>query len=84
MKHLKLRTKVYGSFLSIFVMAIIIGGYAVYSNNRLGTMRDQMYEISDLSRYAEALLEAHHVWISNLATAFLFDEPFGGSLNPDT
>jgi len=81
---LKLRTRIVGGLLCIFVLAAVIGLGSFHTITRLSNIKIDAFQLTDLSDTANALVEAHHIWRYNLAWAFLYDRPFGGGLDPHT
>ena len=81
---LKLRTRIVGGLLLIFMLAVALGLFSIYTITTVNDIQQDIYLMTELSDTANALVEAHHVWRYNLAWAFLYDRPFGGGLNPHT
>ena len=82
--NMKLRTKIFGGFLSIFLLAVILGGFGLYTVTQVNNMQQEMQLLTELNDAVDDLVIAHHVWRYNLAYAFLFDGTFTGGLNPHT
>ena len=82
--RLKMRTKIIGSFLCIFMLSVIIAVFSFYTTIRLARMQGELNILVELNDEVYYLVEAHHMLQYLIARAFLFDEPFTGSLNPDT
>ncbi|MCL2217316.1 MAG: methyl-accepting chemotaxis protein [Defluviitaleaceae bacterium] len=81
---IKLRTKVVGGFLCVFLLAVVLGIFNFYTIRRMDNMYQQMYLLTELSDTSNNLVEAHHIWLRNLLFSFLYDRPFPGGLNPHT
>jgi len=81
---LKLRTRIVGGLLGVFMLTAVIGGGSFHTIRRADRMQQQVYRMTELSDTAERLVEAHHIWRYNLAWAFLYDRPFVGGLDPHT
>jgi len=81
---LKLRTKIVGGLMLIFMLAVAMGVFGVYTITTVNAMQSEIYMMTELSDTAERLVEAHHIWRYNLAWAFLYDRPFVGGLDPHT
>ena len=82
--RIKIRTKIFGGFLCIFVLAIMLGGYGVYTIIQTDRMNYELLRLTELNDTVNELVEAHRIWGYSLAWSFLFDEPFTGGLDPDT
>ena len=82
--HLKLKTKIAGGLLCIFMLTVIIGGGSWHSITRVRGIQEHINMLTELSDHANRMVEAHHVWRYNLAWAFMYDRHFPGGLNPHT
>ncbi|MCL2192397.1 MAG: methyl-accepting chemotaxis protein [Treponema sp.] len=82
--NLRLRTKIVGGLLCIFMLAAAIGGGSWYSVMRMRELKDHINMLTELSDYANRMVEAHHIWRYNLSWAFMYDRHFPGGLNPHT
>jgi len=82
--HLKLRTKIVGGLLCIFMLAATIGAGSWYSIIRMRNLKNHVNMLTELSDHANRMVEAHHIWRYNLAWAFMYDRHFPGGLNPHT
>ena len=81
---LKLRSRIVGALLFIFVLAATLGLYGYYITRSVNRMQYDIYMLTELSDTTNELVEAHHIWRYNLAWAFLYERPFTGGLNPHT
>jgi len=81
---LKLRTRIVGGLLCVFMLTVVIGVGSFHTITRVTNIKIDAFQLTELSDTANALVEAHHIWRYNLAWAFLYDRPFGGGLNPHT
>jgi len=81
---LKLRTRIVGGLLCVFMLAVVLGVYSVYTTTRISVMQEEIYMLTDLNDMAYRMVEAHHIWRYNLAWSFLYDRPFVGGLDPHT
>jgi len=82
--NLKLRTKIVGGLLCIFMLAVAIGAGGWHSVMRMRDLKGHVDMLTRLSDHANRMVEAHHVWRYNLSWAFMYDRPFTGGLNPHT
>jgi len=80
----KLRTRIVGGLLGSFLFTVVLGAASFYTISRAAVMQTAIYRMTELSDFAERMVEAHHIWRYNLAWAFLYDQPFVGGLNPHT
>ena len=81
---LKLRTRIVGGLLSIFMLAVVLGVSSFHTISRAAVMKTEIYRMTELSDTADRLVEAHHIWRYNLAWSFLYGRPFVGGLDPHT
>jgi len=82
--RLKLRTKITGGMLCIFLLSVVLGGFSLFSVSRIYSIQREVRQLTMLADTSNNLVEAHHIWLRNLMRAFLYDEPFPGGLNPHT
>ena len=82
--NLKLRTKIVGGLLCVFMLAVAIGAGSWHSIRRMREIKENVNMMTELSDFANRMVEAHHIWRYNLAWAFFYDRPFTGGLNPHT
>ncbi|MCL2197924.1 MAG: methyl-accepting chemotaxis protein [Defluviitaleaceae bacterium] len=80
--RIKLRTKIVGGFLCVFMIAVVLGGYSFLTLHRINELNQELALITELNDTVHGFVTAHHVWGFNLQRAFLFDEPFTGGLDP--
>ncbi|MCL2192227.1 MAG: methyl-accepting chemotaxis protein, partial [Treponema sp.] len=80
----KLRTRIVGGLLGSFMFTVVLGAASFYTISRAAVLQTEIYRMTELSDFAERMVEAHHIWRYNLAWAFLYDQPFVGGLNPHT
>jgi len=81
---MKIRTKITGGLLAVFLLSVIVGGYGLYSINRITNYIAIMEELTEANNHAVNMVQAHHVWLYRITEAFLFDTPFPGGLDPTT
>jgi len=82
--NLKLRTKIGGGLLCVFLLAAVLGVFGFHTITRVNDIQEEIQMLTELSDHANRMVEAHHVWRYNLSWAFLYDRPFTGGLNPHT
>ena len=82
--NLKLRTKITGGLLCIFMLTVVIGGGSWHSIMRVRGIKEHINMLTELSDHANRMVEAHHIWRYNLAWAFMYDRHFPGGLDPHT
>jgi len=82
--NLKLRTKIVGGLLCIFMLAVAIGVGSWHSIIGMRDLKGHVNMLTELSDHANRMVEAHHVWRYNLAWAFMYDRHFPGGLDPHT
>jgi len=82
--YLKLRTKIGGGLLCIFMLAAALGAFSIHTIARIDGLSGEIQMLTELSDHANRMVEAHHVWRYNLSWAFLYGRPFTGGLNPHT
>ena len=81
---MKLRNKITGGLLCVFLLAIFLGGYSLFAVNRLNNMKYDLSFLMNLSYDAQNIVIAHHVWRYNILYSFKYDEDFTGGLDPGT
>ena len=81
---LKLRTRIVGGLLCIFMLTVVIGAGSFHTITRVTNIKIDAFQLTEISDTVNGLVEAHHVWRYNLAWAFLYDRPFVGGLDPHT
>ena len=81
---LKLRTRIVGGLLCIFMATVVIGAGSFHTITRVTNIKIDAFQLTEISDTVNNLVEAHHVWRYNLAWAFLYDRPFVGGLDPHT
>ena len=81
---LKLRTRIVGGLLCVFMLAVAMGIFGIYTITYVNRAQEEIYLMTELSDTAVQLVEAHHIWRYNLAWAFLYNRPFTGGLDPHT
>ena len=82
--RIKLRTKIIGGLLCVFLLAVILGVFSFFTINRMNELYHNMHLLTELNDTSDDLTAAHHIWRYNLAWAFLFDREFTGGLDPHT
>ena len=80
--QLKLRTKIVGGLLCVFLLAVVIGAFSMSTITQINRIQQEVQLLTKLSDTVDNLVEAHHIWRYNLAWAFLYDVPFPGGLDP--
>ena len=79
---LKMRTKIRGGLLLVFLISMLVGIYAAFAVARITDYIAQMEELTQASNQASAMVKAHHLWISNITESFMFGTSFTGGLDP--
>ncbi|MCL1844765.1 MAG: methyl-accepting chemotaxis protein [Defluviitaleaceae bacterium] len=79
---LKMRTKIRGGLLLVFIVSMTIGVYGAFAVARITNYIAQMEELTHASNQATDMVMAHHIWISRITEAFMFDTDFPGGLDP--
>ena len=80
--RLKLRTKIRGGLLLVFVISMSIGIYAATAVARITNYIARMEDLTHATTQASDMVMAHHIWISRITEAFMFGTDFGGGLDP--
>jgi len=81
---MKLKTKIRAGMLCVFLLAVIMAGYSLFSVLQLSAFREERDMIADLHNDVQGHVIAHQQWLYNFLFAFTYDEEFTGSLDPDT
>ncbi|MCL1877952.1 MAG: CZB domain-containing protein, partial [Defluviitaleaceae bacterium] len=81
---MKLRTKIRGGLLLVFIISMSIGVYGALAVARITNYIAQMEELTHASNQASEMVMAHHIWISRITESFMFDSDFVGGLDPTT
>ncbi|MCL2217161.1 MAG: methyl-accepting chemotaxis protein [Defluviitaleaceae bacterium] len=81
---LKLRTKIRGGLLFVFLLSVVIGLYVFIAMAQLTSHITRLDELTDANSHAVNMVQAHHVWLYRITESFLFDQPFPGGLDPTT
>ena len=79
---LKIRTKIRGGLLLVFIISMSIGVYAVIAVARITDYIAQMEKLTHASNQASDMVMAHHIWISRITESFMFGTDFPGGLDP--
>ena len=79
---MKLRNRITGGLLCVFLLAIFLGGYSLFAVQRLNNMKYELSFLMGLSYDAQSHVIAHHVWRYNILYSFKYGEEFGGGLDP--
>ena len=82
--NMKIKTKIIGGLLCVFLLAVVLGAFGLYTITQFDSMQQEALLLTELNDTAINLVTAHHVWVYRLAYAFLFNEPFPGGLDPHT
>lgn len=80
---MKLRNKIIGGLLCVFMISLVIGVYSSISIGRIHSMSNELMHLSELNDTIVGVLDAHQVWRYSLAHAILFNLEFHGQLDPD-
>ena len=70
---MKLRTKLYGGFSILTVLALIIGITSLVIARQVGTQSSLMVDYAESSNKMNEMYEAHLIWKSNVEETFLFN-----------
>jgi len=81
---MKLKNKITGGMLCIFMLAVFLGGYSLFAVLRLSAMNAELDRLTEVSNEVRGHVAAHHAWRYNILYAFAYDGAFGGGLDPDT
>ncbi|MCL2617306.1 MAG: methyl-accepting chemotaxis protein [Defluviitaleaceae bacterium] len=81
---MKLRYKVTGGLLCVFLLAVLLGAYSLFAIMRQDRMKGELNMLTELSKEARGHVVAHHSWRYNILYAFTYDREFTGGLDPDT
>jgi len=81
---MKMRTKIIGGLLCVFLLSVVVGAYGFYSIDRITNYIAQMEVLTVANNHAVDMVQAHHVWLYRITESFLFDIPFPGGLDPTT
>ena len=79
---LKMRTKIRGGLLLVFIISMSIGVYAAFAVARITDYIAQMEELTHASNQASYMVMAHHIWVSRITESFMFGIDFPGGLDP--
>ncbi|MCL2574466.1 MAG: methyl-accepting chemotaxis protein [Defluviitaleaceae bacterium] len=81
---MKLKHKITGGMLAVFLLAVFMGGYSLFGILRLNTYTYELNKLTEMESTVTDLVYAHQNWRYGILYAFTYDEPFTGGLNPDT
>ena len=81
--NMKLRTKIYAGFFSIFLFTLILAIYSFSSISNIYSINQRLQRYTFHNDTMVAIVDGHQLWRYNLAHAILFELPFHGQLNPD-
>ncbi|MCL1882985.1 MAG: methyl-accepting chemotaxis protein [Defluviitaleaceae bacterium] len=84
MHKLKMRTKIRGGLLLVFLVSMIVGVYGAIAVGRITDYIAQMEELTHANNQATNMVMAHHIWVSRITEAFMFGTDFPGGLDPTT
>ena len=79
---MKLRNKITGGLLCVFLLAVLVGGHGLLAVVRFNEMKDGLVGLMDLERGAHESVLAHHEWRFGLLRAFTYGTDFEGGLDP--
>ena len=79
---LKMRTKIRGGLLLVFLISVVVGIYAGTAVARITNYIAQMEALTHASNQATDMVMAHHIWISRITESFMFGTDFPGGLDP--
>ena len=80
--NLKMRTKIRGGLLLVFLISMIVGIYAGFAVARITDYIGRMEVLTHATNQANDMVMAHHIWISRITESFMFDTEFPGGLDP--
>ena len=80
----KMRTKIRGGLLLVFLISMSIGVYAASAVARITDYIARMEGLTHASNQASEMVMAHHIWISRITESFMFGTDFPGGLDPQT
>jgi len=78
---LKLKTRIIGGLLCIFLLAIALGGYSWFTIQRVQDMSWELDVLVALDASVNEVLEDIHIWRYDLVSAIVFQEEFTNSLD---
>ncbi|MCL2580226.1 MAG: methyl-accepting chemotaxis protein [Oscillospiraceae bacterium] len=80
---MKLKTRIVGGLLCIFLLAVVLGGFNYYTIQRVQDMSWDLDVLVALDASAHEVLEDLHIWRYELTYAIVFQSEFSGSLYPE-
>jgi len=84
MSKLRMRTKIIGGLLLVFLISVVVGFYAAVAVARITGYIAEMEELTHANNHANNMVMAHHIWISRITESFMFNTDFPGGLDPTT
>jgi len=78
---LKLRARIVGGLLCIFLLAAAIGAVGLVTINRVQLMSGELDVLLALDASVTEVVEDIHIWRYELVSAIVFEEPFSNSLD---
>ena len=79
---LKMRTKIRGGLLLVFLISMLVGVYAAFAVSRITDYIAQMENLTHANNHVTDMVMAHHIWISRITESFMFGTEFPGGLDP--
>ena len=77
---MKLRTRIIGGLFCIFILAISLGGFNLFTINRVQNMSWELDVLVSLDSTVTEVLEDIHIWRYELVSAIIFGQDFTNSL----
>ena len=81
---MRLRTRIVGGLLCIFLLATILGGFSYYTIQRVQDMSWELDVLVALDASANEVLEDIHIWRYDLTYAIVFQTEFTNSIYAET
>jgi methyl-accepting chemotaxis protein len=80
----KIRTKLFGGFLIVVAIGILLGVVGLYSNNQLTSSSEDILGLADTRTSISSILSSHYVWRHGLSETVYSGAAFTGSLDSTT
>jgi len=81
---MKMRTKIRGGLLLVFLISMLVGVYGAIAVGRITNYIARMETLTHATNQANNMVIAHHIWVSRITEAFMFGTDFPGGLDPTT
>ena len=78
---LKLKTRIVGGLLCIFLLAATLGAVSLVTTGQVQSMTQQLYVLTALDASVNEVLEDLHIWRYELVSSIVFDTLFTNSLH---